>query len=308
VNLLYEIALSQVPGIGPIKAKNLIRYCGSAEAVFTEKKSRLLKIPEIGEAVIKAIAEHNLFERAEQELDYIARNDIRALYYQNPDFPRRLLHCPDHPLLLFAKGNVDFDFQYVLSIVGTRKATPYGKRITAELVEFLKPYPVLIVSGLAYGIDIAAHRACIKNEMPTVGVVAHGVDQIYPREHENIARRMFDNGGILTEFMTKTKPDRENFPKRNRIVAGVADVTIVVESQEQGGALITGKLAADYNRDVFAVPGRIGDPFSMGCLKLIEQNGAAVYAGPEHFVNLMGWKPKIEQVKKERQLGLDYKM
>ena len=304
MNYYYEIALSLVSGIGPIKAKNLIRYCGSAEAVFTEKKSRLLKIPEVGDFVINAIVKHNVFERVEKELEFIESNKIEVLYYQEKNYPKRLLHCPDHPLILFKKGDYDLDSTYVLSIVGTRKATPYGREVCNEIVEYLKDYPVIIVSGLAYGIDIYSHQAALNNNIPTVGVVAHGLDQLYPKAHVNQAREMLKNGGLLTEFVSGGKPERENFPRRNRVVAGLSDAVLVVESQERGGALITARLGQDYNRDVFAIPGKIKDPFSIGCNKLIYENGAGLYSNPEQFVKAMGWSTNVKNNAKPQQLAL----
>ncbi|MBD78889.1 MAG: DNA-protecting protein DprA [Crocinitomicaceae bacterium] len=290
-----------VPGIGPIKAKNLIRYCGNAEAVFTEKKSRLLKIPEVGESVINAIVKHNVFDLVEKELRFIGENKLDVLYYQDAAFPKRLLHCPDHPLILFKTGNYNFDANYVISIVGTRKATPYGREVCNELLDYLKPFPITMVSGLAYGIDIYAHAAALRNEVPNIGVVAHGLDQVYPREHEKYVREMVNNGGLLTEFTSGGRPDKENFPKRNRLVAGLADVILVVESQERGGALITARLGQEYNRDVFAVPGKTTDPYSIGCNNLIFENGAALYPGPEQFVHAMGWVNDSQSLSNAKQ-------
>ena len=292
MNYFYEIALSLVSGIGPIKAKNLIRYCGSAESVFTEKRSHLLKIPEVGEFVVKAIAEQKVFERVEKEIAFIEKESIKVLFYQESEFPKRLLHCPDHPLILYKKGNMNLDEECVVSIVGTRNASSYGKRVTEELVDSLKARNVLIVSGLAYGIDVTAHKRAMENEIQTVGVVAHGLDQVYPKSHSAIANQMKECGGLLTEFVSGGFPDRENFPKRNRIVAGLCDATIVVESKKKGGSLITGMLAADYNRDVFCVPGRVGDINSEGCNTLIQRNLGAIYSSPEEFINSMGWAVK----------------
>jgi DNA processing protein len=293
-----------VPNIGPIKAKNLIRHCGSAENVFTERKNLLLKIPDIGEAIVKSIANSQVFERAENELRFAEQNRIDILSFQDDKFPQRLLHCPDHPLVLYKEGNVDLNSVYIISVVGTRAATPYGKELTHNLIEHLKEYPVLVVSGLAYGIDVTAHSACIKHNIPTVGVIAHGLDQIYPKDHDVIAHKMTNNGALLTEFLSKSPPDKENFPKRNRVVAGMADATIVIESQAKGGALITAKLAADYNRDVFAAPGRVGDPFSIGCLDLIEKNLAAVYCNPKRLTTNLGWKKEGGESKKSAQISL----
>ncbi|MGB0402456.1 MAG: DNA-processing protein DprA [Salibacteraceae bacterium] len=303
MNYFYEIALSLVSGIGPIKAKNLIRYCGSAEAVFTEKKSHLLKIPEVGEFVVKAIAEQKVFERVEKELTFIDKEKIDVLYYQDAKFPKRLLHCPDHPLILYKKGNMNLDEECVVSIVGTRNASSYGKRVTEELVEYLKARNVLIVSGLAYGIDVTAHKKALDTGIQTVGVVAHGLDQIYPKTHSTIANQMKENGGLLTEFISGGFPDRENFPKRNRIVAGLCDATVVIESKKKGGSLITGMLAADYNRDVHCVPGRVGDINSEGCNSLIQRNLGAIYTGPEEFIKSMGWSVKSKN-KPVQQMNL----
>lgn len=306
MDYLYEIALSLVPHIGPIRSKLLIRHCGSAKEVFKTKTSSVLKIPDIGLKAANELRQNKeALLRAEKELEFIAKHGIEVLYYENKDFPSRLVHCPDHPIVLFKKGNANLNESYVLSIVGTRKATPYGKRITEELVDSLQGLPVLIASGLAYGIDITAHRAALTNKLNTVGVVAHGLDQLYPRDHTSTAKEMLKNGALLTEFISDSRPDKENFPKRNRIVAGIADATIVVESQDKGGALITGKLAADYNRDVFAVPGKVGDPFSEGCNHLIQKNLAAIYTGPHQLIETMGWKSETPNPPKNVvQLGM----
>lgn len=279
-----------VDGVGAIKAKNLIRYCGSAEAVFTERTAFLRKIPDIGLSVLKAVGSQAVFKKAEQELAFMDKNGIEALYYEQPDYPRRLLHCPDHPIILYKKGQFDVNNQKVLSIVGTRRATHYGKTVTNKIISELADHKLLIVSGLAFGIDAEAHKSALSNELETVGVVAHGLDQMYPKEHIGLATKMCSRGGFLTEFPSGTFPLRENFPRRNRIVAGLADATLVVESQKRGGALITADFAHGYNRDVLAVPGKVGDVCSEGCNTLIYKNLASIVCTADQLISAMGWQ------------------
>ena len=292
--LLYQIALTLIPGIGDVSAKSLVAYCGSPEAVFKEKKESLLKIPGIGTLTANSIINHNTFNKAEKEISFIEKNNISPIFFTESKYPERLKHCADSPILLYFKGNIDFNAMHFISIVGTRSATDFGKEFTESLVAQLKPYRTCIVSGLAYGIDITAHKESIKLNVPTVGVVAHGLDRIYPGVHSNIANEMQNNGGILTEFVSGTTPDRENFPKRNRIIAGLSEATIVVEAAKKGGALITGQLANSYNRDVFAVPGRVTDKHSEGCNHLIKTNRASLIQSAKDIEYLLGWKSTKE--------------
>src|ERR1051325_812500 len=299
--LLYNIAITLVPEIGDIRAKNLIAYCGSAEAVFKEKYGKLLKIPGIGSIAASAVARANVMKRAEEEVRFIRKHKITTLFYTDPAYPKRLLHCEDSPVLMYYKGNADLNGSRIVSIVGTRKATAYGKDICQELLADLAEMNVLVVSGLAYGIDICAHKAAIENALPTVGVLAHGLDRIYPGVHAATAKKMIGNGGLLTDCPSCTNPDRENFPKRNRIVAGLSDAVIVVEAGRKGGGLITADLGNSYNRDVFAFPGRVGDEFSEGCNFLIKTNRAALIQSAKDLAYIMGWEEKKKKDKKRTQ-------
>ncbi len=304
MSLVYQIALTLLPGVGDITAKKLVSYCGSVEAVFTEKYHRLLKIPGIGELTAKSIASQNVFTRAEEEIAFIEKYKIQPLFYLEPEYPRRLKNCTDSPIMLYYKGNTNLNTAHILSIVGTRRATNYGKDFTEQLIKALASYNVLILSGLAFGVDTCAHRAALDNGLPTVGVLGHGLDRIYPVQNRNLAGRMVENGGLLTDFPSQTNPDRENFPKRNRIIAGGADATLVIETGLRGGSLITADIANSYNKDVFALPGRADDEHSKGCNWLIKTNRAALCDSAEELINLMGWniEPKGSKGKKQREL------
>lgn len=288
--LKYRVALSLVRGVGSVTGKTLVSYCGSAEAVFREKKYKLEKIPDIGPVTADAIINHSIFERAEEEISFIEKYKITPLFYTEKNYPSRLKNCNDSPLLLYYKGNADLNCPRIIAMVGTRSASSYGKSVCSEIITALSDKNILVVSGLAYGIDIAAHKATLKNEMKTVGVLGHGLDKIYPSMHRSVAERMLNSGGLLTEFTSKTKPDRENFLLRNRIIAGMSDAVIVIEAAVTGGALITAKIAASYNRDVFAVPGRTTDGFSQGCHQLIKSNIAALVESADDIMLMLGWK------------------
>ena len=301
-NTLYKIALTLIDGVGDVSAKNLVSYCGGVEEVFQASKKELSKVPGIGAKVVQAIIKRDYFNRAETELKFVEKNKIKVLFYFDPEYPKRLLNCPDSPALLYYKGNADLNRQRIVSIVGTRKATEYGKYITDKIIKDLKIYDPVIVSGLAYGIDYQAHKSTVNEVMITIGAVGHSLDRIYPAIHRDLALKMIENGGLISEFPSGTKPDRENFPRRNRIVAGMADATILVESDIKGGAMITGHLADSYNRDVFAVPGRITDKYSSGCIHLIHTNKAAIYKDAETFAFLMGWADYQVKPKPQREL------
>lgn len=297
---LYNIALTQIFGIGDILTKNLIAYCGSSEAVFHEKKSHLEKIPGIGTITASTIIQgkQDALTRAEEELVFIEKYKIETLFFTDENYPARLKHCVDSPPLLYFKGNANLNNEKIISIVGTRNATDYGKDLCKNLIEELASLNITVVSGLAYGIDITAHKVCVENNIPTIGVLAHGLDKIYPAVHKPTAEKMIENGGILTDFISKTKPDKENFPKRNRIVAGIADATIVIESATDGGSLITAKIANSYNRDVFAFPGNIGKKYSEGCNELIKKNQAALITCAKDVIDMMLWEPQPTKKKK----------
>lgn len=299
-NLKYNIALSMLPNIGGILARNLVAYIGSAEEVFSQSAKALTTVPGIGEHYARQIKKNNVLPKAEKELEYIEKNGIGVHFYTDATYPRRLKNCVDAPLIIYTKGKMDLDAERVVSIVGTRNATEYGKSIVNELCrEFTeRNYKILIVSGLAYGIDVQAHRSALKYNLPTVGVIAHGMDMLYPAIHKETAKKMQECGGIITDFPSNTKIDPSNFIKRNRIIAGLADATLVVESAQKGGSLITANIASSYNRDVFAFPGRSGDAFSKGCNQLIRNNGATLIEDVNDLEYFMGWEKtdKVEAI------------
>ncbi len=288
--LKYLLALKLIPGIGDITARRLIAYCGNAEAVFHEKRVTLQKIPGVGECLASRVVRQQMLETAERELSYAARAGISVMTYESERYPFRLKQCADAPLVLFCRGDVNLDTEAVVAVVGTRRATEYGIRACQAVVEGIREHRPLIVSGLAYGIDTVSHRSALACGLPTAGVLAHGLDRIYPPENKQLAMKMVECGGaLLSDFFSGTKPDKENFPKRNRIIAGLSDCVIVVEAARGGGALITAGLANSYNRDVFVVPGRWGDPMSDGCHYLVSSNRAALLPAPEALPELMNW-------------------
>lgn len=306
--LKYKIGITLLNGIGDVLAKRLIAYCGSAEAVFHEKKSRLMKVPGVGGINVNAILEHNVLQRAEEEIEFIEKNEITPLYYLDSNYPNRLKHCDDSPVMLYCKGNMKLNHSKILSIVGTRNATGYGHTMCEKIIGDFAGQNILIASGLAYGIDIYAHRAAIKNNLATVGVVAHGLDRIYPSVHNSTALRMVENGGLVTDFLSGTNPDKENFPKRNRIVAGISDAVLVIESAVSGGSLITAEIANGYNRDVFAIPGKSGEEYSSGCNWLIKTNRAMLVESAKDIEQALGWEkkePKKKNIQRELFIELN---
>lgn len=306
--LIHKIAISLIPNIGDILAKRLVAYCGGVDAVFKEKRRALEKIPGVGSFYANAVLSQDVFGRAEEEIKFIEKNHVRPVFYLDKEYPSRLTHCEDGPVMLYFKGETNFNTQKVISIVGTRESTDYGERICNKLIEDLSEHNVLIISGLAYGIDICAHKAALKQGLPTVGVLAHGLDKIYPSLHKTTAEKMLENGGLLTDFTSRTRPDPQNFPRRNRVVAGMSDATIVIESKKDGGSLITADIANSYNRDVFAFPGRVGDPTSEGCNNLIKQNKAALIQSAKDIIYLLGWEEKTSPKKNvQKQLFLELK-
>ena len=300
---LYQIALTCISGIGHVTARNLLSHCGSAEGVFNNKKSHLLNIPGVGNKTADLIVNHSAFKRAEQELEFIEKYKIQSFFVLDKEYPQRLRNCADAPIMLYFKGAADFNPQKVISVVGTRNASEYGREICRIMMADLKVHDPLVVSGLAHGIDSMAHKECLKNEIHTIGVLGHGLDRIYPAVNRSLAEKMISCGGLLTEFMSGTNPDRENFPKRNRIIAGMADATIVVEANIKGGALITADIANSYNRDVFAFPGRVHDEFSSGCNFLIKTNRANLISGVADLEYLLGWK-EVQASKNKPQMSL----
>jgi len=293
----YQIALSLIKGIGPKLARNLVAYLGSVNIFFEEKKLDFTKIPGIGEIIASMLKEVNkteLLNMAEEELNFIEKFNIKPLFFLDENYPKRLSFCEDAPIILYYKGAANLDSLRIISIVGTRRPTDYGLSFCDKFVtEIAHNYPdTIIVSGLAYGIDICAHRAAFKNSLPTVAVLAHGFDRMYPAAHSNVAKEMLNKGALVTEFMRNTNPDKQNFVRRNRIIAGISDATIVIESAKKGGALITANIANSYNRDVFAMPGRINDYASSGCNNLIKTNQAHLLETIDDFLYIMNWEPK----------------
>lgn len=305
-SLLYRIALTLIPGIGNINAKKLIAWCGSAEAVFKSSRTELMKIPGLVALMSQKVNLKEMLQQAERELSFLEANKIVPLYYYDDAYPSKLRHCADSPLMLYYKGAPDLWDQRTLAIVGTRQATNYGRRMCEEIIKGFAGENILIVSGMAYGIDSCAHAKALQYDLPTVGVLAHGLDRIYPDQNRNMARRMIKQGGLITEFLSKTIPDRENFPKRNRIIAGMADAVLVVESATKGGAVITADIAHSYNRDVFAIPGRTSDEFSDGCHLLIRRNVAALIRTADDIRYSMGWESHAEKKKNNSALLKDY--
>jgi len=305
--LYYLLALQKVEGVGDIVAKKLLNHCGDAASIFTAKSSQLASIEGIGSVLISKIKNKSIFAKAEAELKYISNNEINVSFFQDKNYPERLKHCIDGPLLLFSSGEIDFDNRKVISIVGTRSITSYGTEFCKNFISELAPLNPLIVSGFAYGVDIVAHQAAIENDLQTIGVVAHGLDQIYPSSHKKYVSKMEKNGGFLTEYWSGTRPEKENFVKRNRIVAGISEATIVIESAIKGGSLITANLANDYNRDVFAVPGRTTDKYSLGCNNLIKTQKANLLTSAADLVYILNWdiEKTTRSVQKQLFVTLD---
>ena len=287
--LYYLLALQKVEGVGDIIAKKLLTHCGDAATIFNTKNSQLDSIDGIGSVLISKLKNKSIFAKAEAELKYILNNKINVSYFQDKNYPERLKHCIDGPLLLFSSGTIDFTNRKIISIVGTRNITSYGTEFCKTLISELAPLNPIIVSGFAYGVDIVAHQAAMENDLQTIGIVAHGLDQIYPGSHKKYVSKMEQNGGFMTEYWSGTNPEKENFVKRNRIVAGISEATIVIESAIKGGSLITAKLANDYNRDVFAVPGRTSDKLSLGCNNLIKTQKANLLTSAADLVYILNW-------------------
>ena len=292
--LFYGIALSLLKGVGDANAKLLISYAGSAEKLFKLSSARLQKIKGVGPKLAEAFKDTNTaLKRAEQELKFIEKNKIETLFYYDKRYPKRLLNCFDAPLFIFCKGNFDFNRDRFINIVGTRHATEYGKEVIENLMTDLAKYNVNLVSGLAFGIDISAHKAALRYDIQNIAVLAHGLDRIYPNQHKGIAEKLQQHGAIISDFLSETNPDRQNFPSRNRIVAGMTDATIVIESAISGGALITAEIANCYNRDVFAFPGKVSDEYSQGCLKLIKNHKANLVTCAQDIVECMNWDSNL---------------
>jgi DNA processing protein len=304
--LLYNIGITMIPNIGPISARNLIAHCGNSEAVFHEKVDALAKIPGIGTITAEQIVSADVFKKAEAEINFIEKNQITALFYLDEKFPRRLKHYDSCPILIYFKGNSDLNPLRSVGIVGTRRPTELGKIVTEKITEGLLPYGPSIISGLAFGIDGIAHRKSLECGLNTVGILGHGLDKVYPPEHRDLARKMIEgNGGLITEFCHGTKPDKVNFPMRNRIIAALCDAVIIIESKESGGSIITCEFANDFNKDVFAVPGKPSDEYSRGCNAMIKQNKAHLIEDADDLAAIMRWEKKEKSNSIQTSLFID---
>ena len=263
---IFQLALNATHGVGPVSIKNLINYTGSASNVYKSAKASLLKIPGIGEKTVNSIKDKQWIQKAEEILKKCEKDALSITFYTDPNYPSRFKNIIDSPVILFSKGNIDFNPQKSIAIIGTRNATDYGKTITKEIIEGVKKYNPLIVSGLAYGIDIEAHKQSLHNELPTIAIMGSGVDIIYPKLHQKIADKMIHaaGSGVVSEFTPGTDPDPGNFPARNRIIVALADIIIIVETALKGGSLISAEIANSYEKDILAVPGNINQIFSPG--------------------------------------------
>jgi DNA processing protein len=305
-DLLCQIALTKVPTIGAVQAKILVLHFGNAEEIFKASQKELERIEGIGEIKAKCIKTYDDFTTVEEEIKFVEKYKIQPLFLTDKGYPKRLLACYDSPTLLYYRGNADLNASKIISIIGTRNNTDYGKQLTEQLIHELQTQQVLIVSGLAYGVDAIAHKAAVNNNMATIGVLAHGLDSIYPPAHASLAKQMLSNGGLLTEFNKETPPDRHNFPKRNRIVAGMADATIVIETAIKGGSMITAELANGYNRDVLAYPGKVTDSKSAGCNYLIKSKKAVLLSETQQLVEMLGWSTKKVKTKEQKELFISF--
>ncbi len=292
---IYQIALSMVSGIGDVTSKTLVSYCGSAKEVFKKNRNHLSKIPGIGQINADKIISYKDFSSAEEEINKCIKHKIDILFFTDKSYPKKLKHAPDSPAVLFYRGKASLNNYKTVAIVGTRNSTSYGREFTQKIIEKLASHHALIVSGLAYGIDINAHKSSLKYGLDTIGVMASGLDIIYPDVHRSVAKEMVNQGGLLTEFKLGIKPEPHNFPSRNRIIAGMSDVILVIEAAKKGGALITAEIANSYNRDVMALPGDIGKKYSVGCNNLIKSNKAHLLTSVDDIEYIMNWEPQNDQ-------------
>ncbi|RYY44405.1 MAG: DNA-protecting protein DprA [Chitinophagaceae bacterium] len=304
-DLFYQIALTRVPHIGDIHAKALVGIYGDAAKIFKAPKKELEKIEGIGTVRAASLKKFDDFKPGETEIAFIEKYKIQPLFITDENYPRRLLNCYDSPVLLYYRGNANLNADKIVAVVGTRNHTDYGRQVCEKIVEELSAEKLLIVSGLAFGIDTIAHKAALRNQLPTVGVLAHGLDRIYPGQNKGLAKEMTANGGLLTDFRSGMNPDKGNFPRRNRIVAGICDALLVVESSKKGGSLITAELGNGYNKDVFAVPGRTIDSKSEGCNYLIQHNKASLVTSASDLLTLMNWKAAPKKRVQQKELFIE---
>ena len=304
--LYYQLALTMLPGIGSKTGRALLAHFGNAVSVFKAPLKEIKHVDGIGEVKAKLFRDTEVLQKAEKEMTFVLKNHVQTICINN-NYPKRLAHCSDAPLLLFYKGNANLDAERIVAIVGTRKNTDYGQQLCEELIAGLQQVDnLLVVSGLALGIDAIAHKKSVAGGIANIGILGHGLDRIYPFTHQALAKQMVENGGILTEFPSGTLPDRTNFPMRNRIVAGMSDVTVVVESSIAGGALITAHMASGYNREVAAFPGRVNDSRSAGCNELIRTNTAAMITKADDLVEMMNWGDKKKKKSVQKQLFINF--
>jgi DNA processing protein len=288
--LLAVLRLQNAPNIGDITAKKLISHCGGPNAIFDDKLHHLQKIEGVGSFKLKGLFDAEHLEAAESELDFIKKHEIEHTYFLDPEFPSYLKHCIDGPILLFKRGNIDLRDKKIISVVGTRNITSYGLAFCEEFIAALAPLDPVIISGFAYGVDICTQLAAVNHGLQTIGCLAHGLNQMYPKVHGKYITDIEKNGGFFTEFWSKSNPDRENFLKRNRIIAGMSEATVVIESAEKGGSLVTADIANSYDREVFALPGRSRDKYSIGCNNLIKQQKAHLLTSAADLVYHLGWE------------------
>lgn len=304
-DLFSLLALQKVELVGDVVAKKLLNHFENASDIFKAKAHFLTSIDGIGVAVVKNLKDKSVFEKAEAELKFILDNEINVHFYKENSYPDKLKHCFDAPILLFSAGNINLKQTKIISIVGTRQVTSHGVEFCRNLIAEIAPLNPIIVSGFAYGVDIVAHQAAMENDLQTIGILAHGLNQMYPASHKKYCKKMEEKGGFMTEFWSSSNPDKENFVKRNRIVAGMTEATIVIESAERGGSLITAMLANDYNRDVFAVPGRTTDKFSLGCNNLIKTQKANLLTSAADLIYMLNWDLKESTKAVQKQLFVD---
>lgn len=303
--LLAILRLQKTKNIGDILAKKLIATVGDVQGIFNEKPEVLSKIQGLGQLGIQSLFDSNTLRRAEIELDYIKRENINFTYFLDNQYPRELKHCVDGPILFFYDGNINLSSRRFISIVGTRNISHYGRELCQTLVRELKPYTPVIVSGFAYGVDIEIHKAAMGNELETIGVYAHGFEHVYPKSHKPYIHKINKKGGFITEFWHDEKPLRENFLKRNRIVAGISKATVIIESAERGGSLVTADIANSYAKDVFAFPGKTTDHFSKGCNQLIKNNKAHLIESATDIINMLQWDQSFQEKAESKNLAYD---
>jgi len=307
MSYLYKIGITRIPRIGPITIKSLVAYCGGVQSIFYASAKTLLSVPGVNQAAVRAILDHRdeALRRAERELQLLEGTETRLFFYLDEHYPGRLRHQLDAPIMLYQRGPAPLDYGRGVAIIGTRKPSNQGISLCERLVDELQQYRVTVLSGLAYGIDISAHKQCLQSGISTIAVLAHGFDQIYPAVHRPIAQEIAATGALLTEYPAHVRAEKEFFPLRNRIVAGLCDALIVVETGKRGGSMITAKLANEYNKDVFAFPGRITDAKSAGCNILIKSHQASLLEGAQDLAYIMGWKAEDNREGQQQQLFVE---